>query len=171
MHDRPPVWTRLQRRLHWTVAALVLGQALLGWPMAAAVERLERLERVAATGATPGLLDFLVTTAHTGSGIAIGLLVAWRLKLRAERRSVAHGEVRRAWPARALQATLYASLVLMVVSGALHWYAGVAWAASWHGAGKWLLLGALVLHLGGALRHAVAGDGIFQSMSGRPGRR
>jgi len=168
MHDRPPVWTRLQRRLHWTVAVLVLGQGLLGRPMAAAVERLERL---AATGATPGLLDFLVTTAHTGSGIAIGLLVAWRLKLRAERRSVAHGEVRRAWPARTLQATLYAALVLMVVSGALHWYAGVAWAASWHVAGKWLLLGALVLHLGAALRHALAGDGIFQRMSGGSGRR
>jgi len=166
MNGRPPVWTRLQRRLHWTVAALLLAQASLGWPMAAAVRR---LERVAGGGGTPGLGDFLLSTLHTASGVAIGLLVLWRLKLRLER--LTEEAPRRPWPARLVQAVLYAATLLMVVSGSLYWYAGLSAAAGWHGAGKWLLLVAVALHLAGALRHWLARDGVFQAMSKGSGYR
>jgi len=165
MHHRPPVWTRLQRRLHWIVAALLLGQALLGWPMAAAVER---LEQVADGTATPGLGDFLVTTLHTASGVGIGLLLLWRLRLRIERAGI---DVTRARAARAVQGLLYAVTLLMVLSGALHWYVGLEWAGIWHAAGKWLLAALVAVHLGGAFHHLLRRDGVFQAMSKGSGSR
>ena len=166
--DGVPVWSPLQRRLHWLVAWLVLGQFLLQRPMRAAV-------RAAAEGEAVTFWQFLVTTLHSWGGAAIAPLVLWRLVLR--RRApvpVAAGRLG-ARAARLIgwhHALLYVVLLVMVLSGALHYYAGSEQAARWHELGKWVLGVAVALHVGAALGHALRrGDPVLQRMwSGRAGR-
>ena len=161
---RVPTWTSLQRRLHWLVALLVLGQFLLQRPMRSAVE-------AAAAGEAVTFVQFLVTTLHTWGGGGVAALVLWRLVLR--RRApvpVAAGTLgpRASRLVGFHHGALYALLLAMVLSGAAHYYAGWEAAARWHEIGKWALAVAVALHLAGALRHAVRpGDAILQRM--RPG--
>lgn len=159
--ERAPTWSPLQRRLHWLVAGLVLGQYLLQDAMRSAGETVARGETVSAG-------EFLVTTLHTWGGAAVAALVVCRLVLR--RRApvpVAAGGLG-AGAARLVRwhhLALYAALVAMVLSGALHYYAGVEAAARWHGIGKWVLAALVAVHVGGALRHALRpGDTVLQRM-------
>ena len=149
MSDPEPGWTRRQRRLHAWVAGLVGVQAILAWPMGAAAQRLAEVER--GIGTASGM-DFLVTTLHTGNGLAVALLTAWRLRLRYEHRALAP---RRPLWVRLHHALLYALVLAMSSSGALHGFAGVAAAAGWHAVGKWLLLVAVAVHVTGAVLHAL----------------
>lgn len=166
--DEMPVWSPLQRRLHWLVALLVLGQFALQWPMRTAVRAVERGEAV-----TFG--QFLVTTLHSWGGASIALLVVWRLVLRrrvpvpvAAGRFGAHASRLIGWH----HALLYGLLLAMALSGALHYYAGLDAAARWHEVGKWALGAAVALHLAGALVHAArVDDPVLRRMwSGRNGR-
>lgn len=176
-----PRWTALQRRLHWAVAFAVAGQYLLQGPMRRAVGAIEG-------GGSVDALGFLVTTVHTWSGATVGLLLAWRLALRRERARAAGTStggardasadasegalpvatrLRRA-VATANHAALYLVTAAMVISGSLHWYAGLSAAAAWHGILKWVLAALVALHVGAALWHAlVRRDDILPAMAGR----
>jgi len=144
-----PTWTPLQRRLHWFVAAIVLMQFLLQDAMRSATD-------TATGGGRIGFIDFVVTTVHSWGGALIAFLVIYRLVLR--RRSpvvVGHGSLG-PLAARFVQANhllLYALLLMMCVSGVLHYHAGLEFAARWHEVGKWLLALATALHVAGALWH------------------
>jgi len=148
-----PTWTPLQRRLHWIVALLVAGQFTLQQAMRSANE-------AARAGETVTFVQFVVTTLHTWGGAGVALLVAWRLVLRRRAPVPVAAGAPGPLAARLIgwhHRLLYALLVGMALSGALHWYAGWEVAARWHEIGKWLLVTAVVVHLGGALRHRLGG--------------
>lgn len=159
--SRAPVWSALQRRLHWAVVPLVLLQYLLQRPMHAASEAVSAGEPVT-------FVQFLVSTLHTWGGAAVALLVLWRLVLR--RRSpvpVAGGR----FTARAARLVelhhrlLYVALLAMALSGALHYYAGLDAAARWHEIGKWVLAALVSVHVLAATVHATrAGDTVLRRM-------
>jgi len=148
---RVPSWTLVQRRLHWLVALLVLGQYLLQRPMRMAVEAAEKGDAIT-------FIQFLVTTLHTWGGAGIAALVLWRLVLR-RRAPVPVGAGTLAPRAALLVVVhhrlLYALLLLMALSGSAHYFLGWEAAACWHEIGKWLLAGAVAVHLVGALRHGL----------------
>lgn len=155
---RPP-WSLLQRRLHWGVGALVLVQYLSQDTMRAAM-------RLTDSGEAPGFGAFLVTTLHVWGGVTIGLAVLWRVRLRDWRRE-ARTTGLRPWAALITQTLLYLTLLVMVLSGVLHYGLGFALAERWHETGKWVLATLLFLHLSGALWHAVVKrDDVLSAMLG-----
>lgn len=142
-------WTPLQRRLHWLVAAIVLMQFVLQDAMRSATD-------TAASGGRIGFIDFVVTTVHSWGGALIAFLVIFRLVLRRRAPVVVGSGGLEPLAARFVQANhllLYALLMLMSVSGVLHYHVGLEFAARWHEVGKWLLALAAALHVAGALRH------------------
>ena len=161
-------WTPLQRRLHWLVALLVLWQFALQGTMRAASE-------AAAAGESIGFGQFVVMTLHTWGGAGIAALVLWRLVLRRRSPVGVGGGALGPLAARLVgwhHALLYALLLAMALSGALHYYVGWAAAGRWHEIGKWILGLAVALHLGGALRHALRpADRTFRRMWPRGGER
>lgn len=155
-------YTLLQRRLHWLVLLLVLGQYLLQWPMQRAMVAIERQE-------TLSFLQFLVATVHTWGGIAIAALMLWRWQLRRRRVPVATGTL---GPGRERlvhmhHVSLYVALVLMAFTGVLHYYLGVEVAARWHEWGKWLLAALIGIHVVGALSHLRHEQSVLHRMMGR----
>ena len=164
-----PVWSPLQRRLHWLVALLVLGQFALQGPMRAASE-------AAATGAAVTFGQFVVATLHSWGGATVAVLVGWRLLLRRRAAVPVAGGRLGARAARLVgwhHALLYGALMAMALSGALHYYADVDGAARWHEAGKWVLVVLVLVHVAGAAVHALRpGDTVLQRMwTGRDGTR
>lgn len=155
-------YTPLQRKLHWLVILLVLFQYVMQQPMKAAMAAVQREE-------TLSLLQFAVTTLHTWGGASIAAIMLWRWQLRKRAVPVAAGSLSagRAKLVILHHVILYASLMLMALSGALYYYGGVAMAADWHEWGKWLLLGLIGLHIAGALTHVGGRDRVFQRMMGR----
>lgn len=148
-------WSSLQRRLHWLAAVLVLGQYL-------AQEPLREANAAAAAGETVTLGGFVVTTLHVWGGIALAAIALWRLALRRQRPVAAGGGILGARASRLValhHRLLYALLLAMALSGALHYYGGWEAAARWHRIGKWLLGAAVALHLCGALWHLARGEG------------
>ncbi|MFK7995236.1 MAG: cytochrome b/b6 domain-containing protein [Granulosicoccus sp.] len=155
-------YTTLQRRLHWLVIILLLGQYLLQGPMRDAIAAIERQE-------TLGFTQFLVTTVHTWSGIGIAALMLWRWQLR--KRAVplngGHLSQKNAMWVAAHHVSMYAVTLAMVISGAMHYYLGWAFAARWHELGKWLLLALIIFHVAGALIHLRKGSTVLHRMMGR----
>jgi len=144
----------LQRRLHWLVALMVLLQFALQGPMRNAMAVLEQELSLTAMG-------FLVTTVHTLSGSAIGIVLLWRLHLRKKR------PVKTALAALWVHRLMYFLLLMMVVSGTLNYYFGIETARRWHELGKWGVLGLLFLHAMAALwHHFIAKDTVLQRMLG-----
>jgi len=103
----PAGWSRLQRRLHWWTAGLILAGFALAWVMVA-VPLAALLEK------------FLLYQAHKTIGLTVLALVLWRLALRARRGRPAWeaGLSRRQARAAAVgQAALYALAVVVPVLG------------------------------------------------------
>ncbi len=167
-----PRWTRLQRRLHWLVAAGVALQFLLQGPMRRTARALDADQPIDLTG-------FLVSTVHTWTGVSIGLLLCWRLAVRRARAreataggrtsaAAAGGRTPHGRVAAANHALLYCVTGAMVLSGSLHWYAGVDAAAAWHRGAKYALAGLVSLHVAAAAWHAlVRRDDVLSAMLGR----
>jgi cytochrome b561 len=154
------VWSRLQRRLHWGVAAVVLVQFLTQDVMREAMKQV-------AVDQAPGFGAFIILTLHVWGGAVAGFLVLWRIRLR-----MAGRVQKRPLAAHLNHAVLYLSVLVMSGSGALHYGAGVDWAVRWHVVGKWLLVGAVCLHLTGSLWHTVVKrDGVLAAMLGRDNDR
>jgi len=169
MNNSAPIaafYTTLQRRLHWLVLLLIAGQFALQNPMVKAMASVEQ-------GDSLGFGQFLVTTFHTWSGIAIAALMLWRWQLRKQYVPPAAGKLSKnqAKFVRLHHLGLYVVVVAMALSGALHYYLGVEAAARWHEWGKWLLMIMIGVHIAGALSHIGNGDKVFQRMMGRGGLR
>lgn len=159
-------YTTLQRRLHWLVILMISGQYLLQNPMREALLSIDRQE-------TLGLGGFLVTTLHTWGGILIGAVMLWRWQLRTRTVPLNAGEMSES---RVRWVTihhwcLYAVILVMMLTGAMHYYLGWQVAARWHELGKWLLLGLIVIHIVGALTHVRSGNMVLQRMMGRDSLR
>ena len=108
MTGEPPVgWSRLQRRLHWWSAALILAGFALAWVMVA-VPLSALLEK------------FLLYQLHKTIGLTVLALVLWRLALRARRRRPAQDADLPPWQvhlAGAVQAALYVLALVVPVLG------------------------------------------------------
>ena len=138
-------YSRLQIALHWLVVVAVAAQYLFNDAIGAAW-------RAFTTGTTLAF-DPLVAT-HVFTGIAIGVLVLWRLVLRLRRgvppppeqehpalKAIAH----------ATHWAFYLVLVLLVASGGLAWFGGIGAEAIAHNVLKVALIALIVLHVAGAL--------------------
>ncbi len=162
----PDFYTVLQRRLHWLVIVLLLVQYLLQGPMRDALAAIEREESL-------GFVHFLVTTAHTWGGISIALIMLWRWQLR--RRAVPLNGGRMSQQLQRLvtihHISIYVTIGVMAVSGAMHYYLGLSFAARWHELGKWLLLALIVVHIAGAALHARRDSTVLLRMMGKSGLR
>jgi cytochrome b561 len=154
-------YTRLQRRLHWLVIVMLILQFSLQGPMSEAMAAVER-------GETLGFIAFLVTTLHTWSGISIAAIMLWRWRLRLRRVPLAGGTLStlRSKVVRLHHTALYVVVVMMAMSGAVHYYFEIEVAAVWHEWGKWLLVGLIGVHIAGALTHIRNGSSVFQRMMG-----
>lgn len=155
-------YTLLQRRLHWLVIVLLLGQFVLQAPMRDAIRAIEQQE-------TLGFVQFMVTTAHTWGGVAIAAMMLWRWQLRKRAVPLNGGHLSQKqirW-VTVHHLSLYAVTIFMATSGAMHYYLGWSFAARWHELGKWVLLVLIVIHVAGALSHLKRGSTVLSRMMGR----
>jgi cytochrome b561 len=161
--------------LHWLIAALVVGQFAWGWLM-------QDIPK-----SPPGLRADAFNF-HKSVGLCLLALMLFRLGWR-----IAHPPpplpAMPAWQARLAKVThvaLYAALLVMPTAG----YLGSVWSGypvrwfgitlpAWgtpdpalkdamsdvHAVTSWVLLSLVTLHVAGALRHALRGDGVLARMS------
>ena len=142
------VYSPLQRRLHWWVAGLTAAQyAMQNW----LVDAMERVRG----GQNIGLADFLLTNAHMLIGASVAYLVVVRLRLRRQmaKANPSTGFTHIQWLALWVHRLLYAVLLGMVATGALHYYAGWSFAGQMHEWGKGVLGLLIATHLIGAAQH------------------
>ncbi|KFL31501.1 hypothetical protein JP75_08185 [Devosia riboflavina] len=141
----PSGYSRLQIILHWTIAALILVQLTINSDMQQAFA--QRL-----TGDT--LPENAGATFHAAIGIAVLFLATLRLGIRH-----AHGVP---LPPKAnhrllnllghaTHLLLYGFLFFMPISGALAWFGGIETAGVLHELGRFILIPAILLHIGGAI--------------------
>ena len=159
--EPPLFYTPLQRRLHWLVIIMLILQFSLQSPMSDAMAAVER-------GETLGFLAFIVTTLHTWSGISIAAIMLWRWRLSRRKVPLAAGQLTslRTKIVRLHHLGLYVVVIMMALSGAIHYYFEIEVAALWHEWGKWLLVGLIGVHIAGALTHFKNGSRVFQRMMG-----
>ncbi len=114
----------------------------------------DAMERVRG-GESIGFADFLLTSAHMLIGAAVAYLVVVRLRLRGQMAN--HAPVAIFSPVQQLalwaHRLMYAVLLGMVASGALHYYADWSFAGQLHEWGDWLLGLLIAMHLAGAALH------------------
>lgn len=143
----PTGYSRIQIRLHWIVAVLIVFQYVFHEGIADAWEVYQK----------GGTVEFSpLIASHVAGGGAILLLVIWRLVVRLRRGAPPPPEQEHPLLKLAAHAThfiLYALMVLMPVSGAVAWFGGVDNAAEAHEVMKVLLLALIVLHFLAALFH------------------
>jgi len=160
--SHPTFYTLLQRRLHWLVIVLLMGQFALQNPMREAMAAIQRQE-------TLGFVQFLVTTAHSWGGICIAVVMVWRWQLRKQVVPLNGGHLSRLrsrW-VNAHHVGLYAVTIAMATTGAMHHYLEWSFAARLHIVGKWLLFALIALHVTGALVHMRQGSTVLRRMMGR----
>jgi cytochrome b561 len=168
-------YTRTAVMLHWLVAALVIGQFAWGWWMQEIPKQ--------PPGARADAFNL-----HKSFGLLLLGLMLVRLGWRIAHPAPALPALP-AWEARLARIThvvLYLTLLAMPVSGYLgsvfsgypvKWFGVTLPAWGWKDAAikdamsvthlttSWVLLGAASLHVAGALRHALARDGVVSRMS------
>lgn len=145
--------------LHWIVAVLVLAQFALSDPIAEAWRALRAGREI---GFDPAV------AVHVFGGIAIFLLVLWRLLLRwrhgAPELPYGTGTALRIAGA-AMHWTLYALLLAVPLTGAAAWFGGSEGAASAHGLLRAVLLLLIGVHVAAALwHHFLLRDGLLRRM-------
>lgn len=142
----PESYSRVQKTLHWAIAALVLAQYVA----------LDGISRAFGAGMREGSFVWSgVVVGHVVVGVLILGLTLWRLGLRLRRGApapVAGSAVVRA-AAGAVHWAFYGVLIAMAVSGGVAWFGQSGAAAAAHLAGKTLLLGLVAVHVGAALFH------------------
>jgi len=163
-----PAYSPRQRQLHALVLVIVAFQYLLQGPMQDALELIDAGRDLTFTG-------FLVTTVHSLGGALVAAVMLWRWYLaRQNLVPVAAGRLGNLG-SRFIQFhhyLLYLSVLVMAISGALHYYLEWQTAARWHEVGKWILAALIGLHVMGALWHLMFGPReVFSRMMGRDGSR
>lgn len=146
-HPQPTGYSRLQIRLHWIVAALIVLQYVLHDSISEAWRTLRRGGEVA--------FDPLIA-AHVFGGIAVLLLVLWRLSVRLKRGAPPPPEQEHPLLktlAHITHWTLYALMILMPITGAVAWFGGAEGAAEVHEVLRVPLLLLTLLHVAAALFH------------------
>ncbi|MDN5786274.1 cytochrome b [Pseudorhodobacter sp.] len=153
-------YSKSQVILHWVVALLVAAQILFHDSIKEAWHAFRKGQVVA--------FDPLVA-AHVFGGIAILLLVLWRIAIRTRQGTVAPvagTSPRMAQLTHLGHLALYAALALAALSGLATWFGGVAIAAEVH---EWMEPAILILvggHTAAALYHQFwLKDGLLRRMS------
>lgn len=153
-------YTGTQIALHWLVALLIAAQFLLADGMSAAWRIYEDGGEKVATGGA---------WLHILLGVAVLLLVAWRLMLRVSEGAPAPaaGESGpQILVAKATHGLLYLLMILLPVTGGVAWFGGVRTAGGLHQIGKVLLLVFVGLHvLGAVYNHFVLKNGMLARMT------
>lgn len=150
-----------QVALHWMVVVLVAFQFLAHEGMEASWRAFQRGEPLPVDATT-------MTNLHIATGLGVLLLALARIYLRATRGAPPPP----ADEPRLLQilsetvhGTIYVLLILLPVSGSAAWFLGAEIAGTAHALMKNILLGAIVLHIAGALfQHFVRRSGVMMRM-------
>ena len=154
-------YSRTQVALHWTVLVLVASQFLAHDGIE---EAWGAFRRDQPTPADAAVLTYL----HIGAGTLVLLLALARIYLRMTRGAPAPpaDEPRLLQlAAEGVHLLIYALLLLLPVSGAIAWFAGVEVAAEVHEWLKTVLLAAIALHVAGALfQHFVRRSDVLMRM-------
>jgi len=162
MSDMPVAsYSKTQIWLHWSIAVLILVQFL-------AHDGMEHVWRAFRRGqeASPG--DVPLAYMHVVIGLAVLLLAAWRLWLRAMRgvppvSGMEHPALRLL--AKATHFVIYALIFTVPLSGAAAWFLGVPGAGLVHVLGKDILLYVVLLHTAGALvQHFILKSDVLRRM-------
>ncbi len=157
--SKPAGYSRLQIRLHWIIFGLIALQYILA-------DSIEEAWQVFAKGGTVEFSPLIA--AHVFGGIAVMLLVLWRLVLRFKRGAPAAPEGEK--PAQTMIAHLmhwglYLLMILMPLSGSLAWFGGNKQAAENHLILKVVLIVLIGLHVAAALYHQfVVKDNLIDRM-------
>ena len=154
-------YSKTQIGLHWSIAALILIQFL-------AHDGMEHVWRAFRRGqeASPG--DVPLAYMHVVIGLAVLVLAAWRVWLRATRgvppvSGMEHPALRLL--AKATHLLIYALIFIVPLSGAAAWFLGVPGAAQVHVLGQNILLYVVLLHTAGALvQHFVFKTDVLRRM-------
>ena len=152
-------YSRVQIALHWVVVLLVVAQLVTSESMGEAWEAVEE-------GGVP--VVSAMVWAHVNAGIAVLLLVLWRIGLRLRRGAppAPAGSALMQVAGRGSQFALYALLVLVPLSGLMAWFGGSQAAAEAHVLMKNIILILILLHVGVAIFHQfVLKDGLMDRMS------
>jgi cytochrome b561 len=152
-------FSRIQITLHWVVALLVAGQFVFHDAIVAAFD-------AALKGGAPAMTPLV--WGHVIGGIAILLLVLWRLQIRASRGVPALPDGSPAWlviASRLGHLAFYVLLILLPITGIIAWFGGLEVAGDAHGLLRIALFVLIVTHLLGALFHLfIRRDGVTQRM-------
>lgn len=145
--SNPAGYSRAQIALHWVVAALIVPQFIFHDAIS---EAWRAFSRGIEFEASP------LVAAHVIGGILIGLFVVWRLVIRARRGAPPPPEAEHPllqMLAKLAHGALYLVLILLVVSGGMTWFGGVAEAGEVHEVLKGLLLALVGLHVVAVIYH------------------
>ena len=154
-------YSATQMALHWVVVFLVAFQFLVH-------DAMETSWR-AFTGGQPAPDDIAILTyAHVGAGILVLLLAMARIYLRLTRgapEAPADEPLLMRWSGEAIHALIYLLLFLLPLSGLAAWFFGIKLAASAHELMTNVMLGAIALHIAGALfQHFVRRSDVLMRM-------
>lgn len=162
MSDTPAAsYSKTQIWLHWGIAALILVQFL-------AHDGMERVWRAFRRGQEASAGDVPLAYMHVVLGLAVLVLAAWRLWLRATRgvppiSGMEHPALRLL--ARTAHSLIYALIFIVPISGVAAWFLGVPGAGRVHVLGKDILLYVVLLHAAGALvQHFVLKTDVLRRM-------
>tara|TARA_R110000751_G_scaffold307890_1_gene433834 strand:+ start:37156 stop:37647 length:492 start_codon:yes stop_codon:yes gene_type:complete len=136
-----------QIRLHWIIAALIVIQFVFHEWM---VEAWDIIEKGGTVAFSP------LVASHVFGGIAVLLLVLWRLVLRFRRGVPLPPENEPALlqlMAHIVHWSLYALMILMPLSGMAAWFLGVEAAAEAHGIMRIFMLVLVAIHILASLFH------------------
>lgn len=156
----------MQIALHWAVVVLVAMQFVTH-------DGIEDAWRAFMRGEPPPSGGFALTALHIGGGALVLLLALARIYLRLTRGapSPPADEPRLLQlAAEAVHGLIYLLLLALPVSGAVAWFGGIALAGETHELLQNVLLGAIFLHVGGAIfQHFVLRSQVLMRMF-RPSR-
>ncbi|WP_449396022.1 cytochrome b [Devosia riboflavina] len=155
----PSGYSRVQIILHWTIAALILVQLTVNSDMQQAFA-----QRIAGTT----LPENAGATFHAVVGISVLALAIVRLGIR-------HFQGVPLPPkgnhpllnllGHATHVLLYGFLFFMPISGAIAWFGGIETAGVLHELGRFILIPAILLHIGGAVvEELVLGNRVIKRM-------